>query len=60
MRFTVDTWEFEKADLTFTDENGQEHLAVLGGYQTNFDTNGVKEFEIVYAGKGTEDDLAES
>ena len=40
--FTVDTWEFEKADLTFTDENGKEHLAVLGGYQVNFDTNGVE------------------
>ena len=25
----------------------------------NFDTNGVKELEIVYAGKGTADDLAE-
>lgn len=56
---TVDTWEFEKADLTFTDENGQEHLAVLGGYQTNFDTKGVKEFEVIYAGKATKNDLAE-
>ena len=56
---TVDTWEFEKADLTFTDENGQEHLAVLGSYQTNFDTKGVKEFEVIYAGKGTKNDLAE-
>ena len=56
---TVDTWEFEKADLTFTDENGQEHLAVLGAYQTNFDTKGVKEFEVIYAGKGTKNDLAE-
>ncbi|WP_313893393.1 M28 family peptidase [Psychrobacillus sp.] len=57
--FTVDTWEFEKADLTFIDENGKEHLAVLGGYQVNFDTNGVKDLEIVYAGKGTAADLAE-
>ncbi|WP_053591697.1 M28 family peptidase [Bacillus sp. FJAT-22090] len=57
--FTLDTWEFEKADLTFTDENGKEHLAVLGGYQVNFDTNGVKELDIVYAGKGTAEDLAE-
>lgn len=56
--FKVDTWEFEKADLTFTDENGKEHLAVLGGYQVNFDTNGVKELDVVYAGKGTADDLA--
>lgn len=56
--FTVDTWEFEKADLTFIDENGKEHLSVLGGYQANFNTNGVKEFEVVYAGKGTKMDLA--
>ncbi|MEI4770136.1 M28 family peptidase [Psychrobacillus sp. FJAT-51614] len=56
--FTLDTWEFEKADLTFTDENGKEHLAVLGGYQVNFDTNGVKELDIVYGGKATAEDLA--
>ncbi|QFG01242.1 peptidase [Psychrobacillus glaciei] len=56
--FKVDSWEFEKADLTFTDENGKEQLAVLGGYQVNFDTNGVKELDVVYAGKGTADDLA--
>ncbi|MFJ7827956.1 M28 family peptidase [Psychrobacillus sp. NPDC096623] len=56
--FTLDTWEFEKADLTFLDENGKEHMAVLGAYQVNFNTNGVKDFEIVYGGKGTADDLA--
>ena len=55
--FKVDTWEFEKADLTFTDTNGEEHLAVLGAYQVNFDTEGVKELEVVYAGKGTAADL---
>ncbi|WP_222122587.1 M28 family peptidase [Bacillus sp. FJAT-22090] len=55
--FKVDTWEFEKADLTFTDTEGKEHLAVLGGYQVNFDTNGVKELDVVYAGKGTAEDL---
>ena len=31
---------------------------MLGGYQTNFDTQGVKEFEVVYAGRGTKNDLA--
>lgn len=56
--FTLDTWEFEKADLTFVDENGEEHLAVLGAYQVNFDTDGMKDLEIVYGGKGTADDLA--
>ncbi|MFJ7973125.1 M28 family peptidase [Psychrobacillus sp. NPDC096389] len=55
--FKVDTWEFEKADLTFTDADGKEHLAVLGGYQVNFDTNGEKELDIIYAGKGTAEDL---
>ena len=55
--FTVDSWEFEKADLTFTDVDGKEHMAVLGGYQVNFDTEGVKELEVVYAGKGTAADL---
>ncbi len=55
--FTLDSWTFEKADLTFTDINGQEHLAVLGGYQVNFDTGGEKEFEIIYGGKATAKDL---
>lgn len=54
---TVDAWEFKKADLFFKDEKGNDYEAVLGGYQTNFDTNGIKEFEIVYAGKGTKNDL---
>lgn len=54
---TVDTWNFEKADMKFIDANGNEYEAVLGGYQTNFNTEGYKEFEIVYAGKGTKEDL---
>lgn len=57
--FTLDTWEFEKADLTYQDENGKEHVAVLGGYQVNFDTNGEKEMDIIYGGKGTAEDLAD-
>ncbi|GKV70481.1 hypothetical protein NCCP2716_29790 [Sporosarcina sp. NCCP-2716] len=55
--FAVDSWEFEKAELTFTDESGSAHTAVLGGYQTNFNTDGEKEYEVVYAGKGTAKDL---
>lgn len=58
-KFTVDKWEFEKADMIFKDKDGNDHLAVLGGYQTNFDTNGFKKFEIVYARKGTKHDLAD-
>lgn len=55
---TVDAWEFEKADLTYIDQNNEEHELVLGAYQTNFVTNGPETFELVYAGKGTKDDLA--
>ena len=57
--FTLDTWEFEKAELSFKDVNGQDYHSVLGAYQVNFNTDGVKEFEIIYAGKGTKNDLAE-
>ncbi len=57
--FTLDTWEFEKAELTFTTAEGQSHTAVLGGYQTNIQTNGPKEVEVLYAGKATKHDLAQ-
>lgn len=30
--FTLDTWTLKKADLSFTDANGQQHDAVLGAY----------------------------
>lgn len=50
---TVDTWEFEKAKLIYKDSKGYEHVFHLGGYATEFDTQGEKEFELVYAGKGT-------
>lgn len=50
---TLDTWEFEKAKLSFEDEKGYTHTFQLGGYATQFDTEGQKTFEIVYAGKGT-------
>ncbi|AFS77593.1 M28 family peptidase [Gottschalkia acidurici 9a] len=56
-KFNTDKWEFEKAEMMFKDKDGKEHIAVLGGYQTNFDTKGVKEYEIIYAGKGTKNDL---
>src|SRR3712207_4552167 len=52
----VDKWEFEKADLIFKDAEGKEIKSVLGGYQADFDTKGQKEFDIVYAGKGTKED----
>ncbi|WP_368182748.1 M28 family peptidase [Anaerotruncus rubiinfantis] len=55
--FTLDTWEFERARLSFTDESGT-HQFELGGYQTNFNTHGPKDFSILYAGKGTESELS--
>lgn len=54
---TLDTWTFEKAKMYFTDDSGKKHEFNLGGYQTNFDTKGEKEFEVIYAGKGTASDL---
>ena len=56
---TVDAWTFEKAELLFKDVSGQDYNAVMGAYQVNFDTNGVKQFDIMYAGKGTSAELAE-
>ena len=53
---TVDAWEFEKAELSFTDAEGQERRVQLGAYQTNFVTDGPVAYELVYAGKGTEAD----
>lgn len=54
--FTTDTWEFEKAELKYVSDN--EEISIdLGGYATNFDTEGPKEFELVYAGEGTKEEL---
>ncbi len=55
--FTLDGWEFTKADLTFTDAQGAKHTAVLGGYPSQFDTKGKKTFKVVYGGRGTAEDL---
>ena len=53
----VDAWEFHKAELVWNTEYGSEGLrAVLGGYQTNFQTGGPREFGLVYVGKGTAED----
>ena len=55
--FTLDTWTFEKAQLSFTDSTGAEYTAELGGYQTDFVTDGPEAFTIVDSGEGTEADL---
>lgn len=51
--FTLDTWDFKKAELTFTTVTGESHTAILGSYQTHFVTDGPTTFDIVYAGRGT-------
>ena len=44
---TVDGWEFKKAVLSYTDENGTRHEIQLGAYQTTFVTEGPKEFSLM-------------
>jgi len=57
--FTLDGWTFEKAELTYTQLDGNEKTIQLGGYQTNFDTAGLKEYTVIDGGNGTETDLKE-
>lgn len=51
--FTLDGWEFQKAVLKYTDSHGIEHIFQMGGYQTDFLTDGFKDYELVYLGRGT-------
>lgn len=50
----VDSWEFKKAVMEYTDRDGKKHEFQLGGYQTEFVTDGFQEFSLVYVGKGRE------
>lgn len=52
----VDGWEFKKAVLSYTGEDGNHHEIQLGAYQTTFVTDGPKEFSLMYLGKGTASD----
>lgn len=56
--FALDTWTFTKAQLCFQDGTGETHTAELGGYQTDFQTNGAETFTVIDGGRGTEGDLA--
>lgn len=56
--FTLDTWTFTKAQLSFEDSAGEAHVAELGGYQTDFVTDGAETFTVIDGGRGTEADLA--
>ena len=51
-RVDVDAWEFERAKMSFLDALGKEYHFQLGAYQTNFDTHGAKEYELIWLGKG--------
>lgn len=53
---TLDSWEFQKAKLSFTSKGGKKYQFELGAYQTQFNTNGPQEFSLVYVGKGTAED----
>lgn len=52
----ADGFEFKKGTLKYND-NGTEKELLLGSYQTTFVTNGPKEYQLVYAGSGTKDEL---
>lgn len=52
----VDGWEFKKAVLSYSGEDGTHHEIQLGAYQTTFVTDGPKEFSLMYLGKGTASD----
>ena len=51
--FWLDSWTFERAVLRFKDRSGKEYTCQLGAYQTNFETDGFQEYELVYVGRGT-------
>lgn len=53
---TVDSWDFQKAELEFEDGDGITRKFQLGAYQTQFVTDGKEEMSLVYAGRGTEKD----
>lgn len=56
--FTLDTWTFKTAQLTYPLLDGTTKTVELGGYQTNFVTDGPKSFTLIDGKAGTEADLA--
>ncbi len=56
-RIKTDCWEFSGARLSYLGADGEEHSFELAGYQTQFDTQGPKEFRLVYAGRATSGEL---
>ena len=50
---TLDSWEFEHAELRYQREDGSLCRCRLGAYQTQLDTEGFRRYPLVYLGKGT-------
>ena len=55
--FTLDTWTFETAQLTYPTAAGEQTTVELGGYQTNFSTGGPQTYTVIDGGRGTEANL---
>lgn len=56
-KIKTDCWDFAGARLSYRGADGMERSFELAGYQTQFDTNGPKEFRLVYAGRATQREL---
>ncbi len=48
----VDSWEFKKANLYYTDTEGNEQKITLASYATHLMTDGRQTYDLVYAGNG--------
>lgn len=53
----VDQWKFERGTISFEDSKGNQCMSALGGYATRADFQ-KESFKLIYAGRGTEQDLA--
>jgi Iap family predicted aminopeptidase len=49
----LDSWEFRQAKMKLETSENITYQFELGGYQTQFETNGYESFEVVYLKKGT-------
>lgn len=54
--FTVDAWEFKKAELIYKDKNNKKQKMLLSSYAVTFATKGAESYELVYLNKGTKND----
>ncbi len=57
--FTLDGWDFRRARMYFTGADGAQQWAELGGYQTDFHTNGKKHYRLICAGRGSSEELSQ-